>query len=113
ELGHLLMRAAGPDAQVTSVRSRQEVGQFALDDAQTVRGKLQIANDLRIQKRDCVSRDRIAKTGVKFFGHRRAADHMPALEHSDFETGCGKISRAYQAVVAGADDQNVTDMGSG
>ena len=44
---------------------------------------------------------------MEFLGHRRAADHLAALEHLHAQAGHREIGRADQAVVAGADDDDV------
>ena len=74
--------------------------------------KLKIADDCRVQQRDCVGGDRIAKAGVELLGHRRAADLCAALEHRHFEAGHGDIGGGDKAVMAGADDDDVSHSSS-
>ena len=107
ELGDLGFRAPRPDLEIAPVGQGQEIRQRALDDAEPVGVKLEIADDRRVQKRDRVGGDRIAKAGVKFLGDRRAADLRPALEHRDLEAGHGEIGGGDKAVVAAADDDDV------
>jgi hypothetical protein len=50
---------------------------------------------------------------VEFLRHRGAADHGAALDDLHAQPGHGEIGRADQAVMAGADDQNVEVFVSG
>ena len=107
ELGDVAFRAPGRDFQIASVGQGQEIRQRALDDAEPVAVKLEVADDCRVEKRNCVGGDRIAEAGVKFLGDRRPADLRPALEHRDLEAGGGEIGRGGKAVVTAADDDDV------
>ena len=44
---------------------------------------------------------------MKFFGRAGAADDVPPLEHERFQTSVGEVVSGDQAVVAGADDDDV------
>ena len=75
------LRAAFAGEQIAAVRGGQEILRAALDDAQAVLGEPEIGDDLRVEQADRVGRDRIAEPGMKFLGHRGAADHLAALDH--------------------------------
>ena len=45
---------------------------------------------------------------MKFLGHRRSADDGTALQHGHLQAGAGEIEGADQAVVAAADDDDVS-----
>jgi hypothetical protein len=72
-----------------------------------VRLQLEVGGDLRVEQADGVGRHRIAKAGVEFLGHRSAAHDLAALDHLHAQPAHGEIGRADEAIVAGADDQNV------
>ena len=44
---------------------------------------------------------------MEFLGHRRAADHLAALDHLHAQAGHRQIGRAGEAVMARADDDDV------
>ena len=69
--------------------------------------KIEVPDDLRVEKRDRVGCDGIAEAGVEFLGDRGAADDRPALEHSDLEPCGGEIGRGDKAIVTPADDDDV------
>ena len=89
--------------QVIAVRHGRERA-VERQDFQAVAGKIEVANDLRPQQRDDVGADRELESGEDFFGDRRAAEHVPALEHQNFFPGARQIGGVGQAVVASADD---------
>ena len=107
EFRDLGLRAAGCDLEIAPVGQRQEVRQGTLDDAEPVAVKLEVADDLGVEKRDGVGGDRIAEAGMECLGRRRAADLRAPLEHRDLEAGHGEIGGGDKAVVAGADDDDV------
>ena len=74
--------------------------------------KLEIPDDCRVQERDGVGCDGIAEAGMKFFGHRRAADLRPAFQHRDFEPGGGEVSGGDEPVMAAADYDDVRHSSS-
>ena len=113
ELGDFLIRPATADREVAAVLERQEVRELPLDDAQPMGGEIEIANHLRVQERNRVGGDRVAKTGMEFFRHRGAADHRTALEHDDAEPRHRQIGGADEAVVPAADDRCVVGVGDG
>ena len=91
ELGDLRLRSVRANLEVVAVGQGQEVRQGPLDDAKPMTIELEVADDCRVQKRDCVGGDGIPKAGVKLLGDRRAADLRPAFEHRDFEAGHREI----------------------
>ena len=105
EARHLRLRATGAGEQIAAVRGWQEVGAAPLDDAQAVAGKIKVADDLRVQQRDRIGGDRVAKPGVELLGDRGAADHCAPLEHGDLEPRRRQVRGAHQPVVSATDDQ--------
>ena len=59
------------------------------------------------QQRDDVRADRELEAGKDLLGHRRAAEHVPPLEHQHLAPGAREIGGVDQAVVAAADDDDV------
>ena len=78
EFRDLLRGFSGADLEELRVLQRQEVREPPLDHAQAMAVQVKIADDLRIEQRHRVGRDRIAEPGMKFLGHRGAADHRRA-----------------------------------
>ena len=107
EFGDLGLGASGRDLEIAPIGQRQEVRQGTLDDAEPVAVKLEVADDLRVEKRDGIGGDGIAEARMKFLGRRRAADLRAALEHRDLEAGHGEIGGGDKAVMPGADDDDV------
>ncbi len=108
ELRDFLFRAPRADGEIPPVLRRQEVRDFALDDLQAVRVQIEIADDLRIQQRDGVRSDGVAKARMEFLGDGRTADDVASLQHGHLQAGRREIRSADQAVVAAADDQDIT-----
>ena len=107
ELGDFARRAALAGEQVPAVGQRQKILRAAFDDAQAVAVQIEIANDLGLQEAHRIGRGRVAETGMKFFGHACAADHIATLEHTHPQASHAEIGRAGQPVVAGSDDDGV------
>ena len=107
EFGDRFMGAAFAGQQIAAIGGGQEILRAALDDAQAMLAQFQVGNDLRVEQADGIGRDRIAETRMKFLGHRRAADHLAALDHFHAQAGHRQIGRAGEAVMPGADDDNV------
>src|SRR5690349_10104842 len=72
-------------------------------DFQAVARKVEVANDLRPQKRDDVRADRKLESWEDFFGDSSAAEHVAPLEHEHFLACAGKVRGMGEAVVASAD----------
>src|SRR6478672_2020761 len=70
---------------------------------QTMAREIEVANNLRTEKRDDVRADGKLESGKDFFGDRRAAEHVTALEYKDLLPRAGKIGGMSEAVVASAD----------
>ncbi len=107
ELGDFLLGAAAADLEVAPVVEGEKIGDFPLDDAQPVRAEIEIADDLRIEQRDRVGRNRVAKAGVEFLRDGGAADHRPPLEHGDIEARHRQVGGTGEAIVPAADDRHV------
>ena len=71
--------------EIARVVHRPEVRRRTLDDLEAVLGQLEIGDDLRIEQAHRVGGDRVAKAGVEFLGHRRAADDVVLLQHDDLQ----------------------------
>jgi len=69
--------------------------------------QLQVGNDLRVEQADGVGRHRIAKAGMELLRDRGAAHHLAPLDHLHAQPGHREVGRAGEAVVPGADDDNV------
>jgi hypothetical protein len=95
------------DGKVAAVRPRREVEHGPLEDPESVFGKAQVADDLRVQEADGVAGERVPESRMEFLGHSGPTDHVAPLEHGDPESGPGEVTGAGQAVVAGADDEDV------
>ncbi len=67
-------------------------------------GQVEIANDLRPQKRNYVGAHRELEARKHFFGDRGAAQHMTALEHQNFLAGARQIGGGGKAVMPPAND---------
>jgi hypothetical protein len=107
ELRHRLQRAAFAGQQIAAVGRGQEILDAALDDREAVLAQFQVRDDLRVQQTDGVGRDRIAKAGMKLFRHRGAAHHLAAFDHLHAQARHREIGRAGEAVMPGADDDDV------
>lgn len=92
---------------MAAVGRGEEVLRAALDDPQTVIGKFQVGNDLRVEQAHRVGGDRIAETRAKLFGDGGAADHFAALDDLHPQPGHREIGRAGEAVMPRADDDDV------
>ena len=62
---------------------------------------------LGVQQAHGVGRDRVSEAGTKLFGHRRSADHRPALEDLDLESRHAEVGGASQPVMTRTDDDDV------
>jgi hypothetical protein len=115
ELGDLRLgeRAVAGDLQVGAVRQRAERARVPVHDGQAVALQLEIADHLGVQQADHVGADRVPEAGVELLGDRRAADHMAPFDHLNLEARTGQIAGAGQAVVAGADHDDVVGPGAG
>ena len=102
-----LLRAPFAGEQIAAIGGGQEILRAAFDDFQAVLMQFQIGNDLRVEQADGIGRDRIAETGMEFLRHRRAARHLAALDHPHAQAPHREVSRAGEAVMPGADDDNV------
>src|SRR5258707_13610041 len=78
-----------------------------LDEFKSVTMKLEVVNNLGRQRASAAD-NRNAKAWVKFFGRAGATDRLAALKHERLESRPGEIVSGDQAVVAGADDDDVS-----
>ena len=74
---------------------------------ETVSRQIKLANDLGTQQGNNVRADGKLEARKHFFGHRRAAEHMTALEHQNFFSGARKISGINQTVMSAANHDDV------
>ncbi len=110
ELRQLLRHAAVGGEEVAAVRRRHEILRAALDDFEPVPRERKVGDDLGIEQAHGVGGDGIAETGMEFRRHRRAAHDCAALDDFDPQAGTAEIGRAGEAVVAGADDDDVVSL---
>ena len=96
-----------PTLMKSSSGSGRKLAHRPLDDAQAVLGEPQVADDLRMQQADRVTRGRIAEARMEFLGDGGAAEDAATLEHRHRESGRGEVAGADQAVVAAADDDGI------
>ena len=92
--------------QIVAVRHRRE-RPVERQDLEAVRRQVELADDLGPQQRDDVRADRVLEARVDLFGHRRAAEHVAALEHQHLPPGAREVCRADQPVVAAANHDDV------
>src|SRR6266404_6599599 len=64
-----------------------------------------------MKQADGVAGAGVSKSGMEFFGHRRAADDRTALEHRNRKACLGQIAGAYEPIVAAADNDGVETSG--
>src|SRR5258708_35444313 len=69
--------------------------------------QLQVTNDLRTKRSRGMRECRTAEAGMKFIGHRSAADLRVALENQRLESCLGQIESGDQAIVAATYDDDV------
>src|ERR1700730_462569 len=101
------MRVAAASLDVSAILRWQEIRDQALNNAQAMFGQLEIANDLRIEKRYRVRGDGIAKTRMEFLGDRGATDNATPLQNRYLESARSKIGGADEAVMPATDDQRI------
>ena len=92
--------------QVVAVRHRRERA-VERQDLEAVPRQVELADDLGPQQRDDVRADRELEAREDLFGDRRAADHVPPLEHQHLAPGPRQVGGVDEPVVAAADDDDV------
>jgi len=113
EFGDFSLGATAAGNQIVPVVQRKEVLRQAIDDAKAMPLQLKIGDDLGIEQRDRVGRDRIAKARMEFFRDRRAAHHVAPLDNAHFQSCRREIVGADEAVMPRADDEDVGVVLSG
>src|SRR6185503_19563137 len=76
-------------------------------DLQAVTWQIELTDDLGPEQRHHVRTDGIPESGEDFFGDRRAAKHMAALEDEYLLPGAREIGGGGESVVPSADDDCV------
>src|SRR5712671_1529173 len=94
------------DANRRTIQIERCNSDLRLDEFKSVGMKLEVGNNLRRQ-RPRAAGERRAKAWMKFFGRAGAPDDVSPLKHERFESRPGEIVSGDQAVVAGADDDDV------
>eukprot|EP00053_Salpingoeca_punica_P005848 m.56912 g.56912 ORF g.56912 m.56912 type:complete len:677 (+) comp13422_c0_seq2:93-2123(+) len=95
-------------AAVRSVDVRwREGGRAARQVLEAVADELEVLDDLRPQQAGQVRGARELEAGHHLLGHRRAAEHVPPLQHKDVQAGLGHVCRRDERVVAAANDDDV------
>ena len=92
--------------KIIAVRQRRKRA-VERNDFEIVFRQFELADHFGTQQAHDIGANRIFKSRIDLFGHRRAAEHMAALEHQNFLPCFGQIGGAGEAVVAGADDDRV------
>jgi hypothetical protein len=69
--------------------------------------ELEIFDNLRRQGARALGECRRTKAWMELFGDTRAAGNLASFEHDRFQTGPGEIAGGDQAIMAGADDDDV------
>ena len=96
--------------QIAAIVERRKIGDRAQHDLQPMPREVHLADDLRVQQTDGITRHRIAEAGMKLFGDGSTADDGPPLQHTDIVTGPGEIKGASQPVMAAADQNGIVGM---
>jgi hypothetical protein len=105
--------AASAGEQVAGAERGKEIIDLAEHDLEAVVVEPHVPDDLGVEQADRVGGGRVAEARVEFLRHRRAADDVPALQHRHLQSLRGEIISADEAVMAGADDENVGVGGHG
>src|SRR5689334_15539263 len=92
--------------EVIAVRHRRESA-VERKNLESVARQIEFANDLRSQQRDDIRTNREFKTGKHLFSDRRAAEHVPSLEHKNFLSGAREIRRVHQTIMTAPDYDDV------
>src|SRR5579863_7756259 len=74
---------------------------------ETVARQVELADDLGPKQGDDIGADGKLEAGKHLFGDRRAAQHVPALEHQNLLPGARQIRGVDQTVVSATDDDRV------
>ena len=96
--------------QVVAVRHRRERA-VERQQLHAVARQIELANDLGRSSETTYEQTENLKPGKHLFGDRRAAEHVPPLEHEHFPARARKIRRARQPVVPAADHDRVVTHG--
>ena len=104
--------AVAAGKQIVRTKRRQEIVDLAKHDLEAMVIEPHVADYLRIEQADRVGGRRVAETRVEFLGDRGAADDAARLEHRHLVAAPGEIVGADEAIMAGADDENVTCHGA-
>ncbi len=92
--------------QIIAARHRRERA-VERQNLEAVLRQVELADDLGPQQRHDVRAHRVLEAGVDLLGHRRAAEHVAALEHQHLPAGAREVRRAHQPVVAAANHDDV------
>ena len=98
---------AATGQQVLAIRQWQEIAALALHDLQAMCMQVQVGDDLRLQQRHRIRRDRVAEAGMELLGHRGTTHQVAALEHDHLQTCLGQVGGTHQPVMAPAHQQDI------
>jgi hypothetical protein len=101
------MGVAATGLQVTAILGRQEVGDQALNNAEAVFRKLEIADYLWIEEGYGVCGDRVAESGMEFLRDCGTAYDAASFQDRHLESARSKIGGADEAVMPATDDQRI------
>ena len=74
-------------------------------------GQIHVADHRGREQADRIGGHGVAETGVELFRHRRAADHVPTLQHQHLAAPAGEVIGADEAVMPAADYDGVVIVG--
>src|SRR6185369_6697763 len=76
-------------------------------DLETMSRQVELANNLWSKQRNDVRTDRKLEPGKHLLRHRRAAQHMPALQHQNLFPRAREIRGIHQTVMPAPDHDDV------
>jgi hypothetical protein len=77
------------------------------ENLEAVPWQIQLTDDLGPQQRHHVRADGVLEARIDLFGHRRAAQHVAALEDEDLPPRSRQVRGVDEPVVSAADDDDV------
>ena len=90
-----------------AVEARGEEAHRRTQELQAVPDQAEVPHDGLLEQLGGVSQRGDAEAGVELFGHGRAPDHFPALEHQGSQPRPRHVRGSHEAVVTAAHDDRV------
>src|ERR1700674_5562323 len=94
------------NAKRRPVETQRQNANRRVNELKSMAFELKIVDDLR-QERPSTVGERGAKAGMEFFGNARTTDDRATFKHERFESRPREIESGDEAIVAGADDDDV------